>query len=400
MDGASSYYAIPVNRSSGHEITDSPEFTKWILRALMAGDGTGNGLTREKVGTYPDLSESVAVGRLLGVEQSNTSIRFGDEVLVKLNRKLSPGLSPEVELATVIAKSPNQDFAPSTYAMLTLENVLNDPICLAVASEFVPNVGDAWAVILDQLGGSVASRRSALDDVRKIGTATGKMHLALLGDPWRKDVSPEPIRSEHISQWEFAALEALESLSQSLEARDPSADPKAADLVPLLQSSLPILRDQISGFQGLSGSYRMRVHGDYHLGQVMKAIDGRFVIVDFDGEPNRPLAERRQKFSALKDVAGMLRSLAYARGTIEQRSAAELSADLRTWEFDARSAYLDSYLILVREAPVPIVPTASDDIRRALAAIELEKAIYECGYELSNRPDWLWLPLSRLVTAR
>ncbi len=399
-DGEPSLYAIPIDLVSGEEITADSRFTTWLHDATTRGIDIGGELSWEKLGTAHIPMASPPIGRLLGVEQSNTSIRYGERLLIKLNRKLSFGQSPEVELAAVIAKTPNQDFAPNTYSMLTLTGVGSESICLAIASEFVQNTGDAWAGILELLSGTEGSRQLALEDVRAIADATGKMHLGLLGDPWRKDVAAEPIRPEHISEWESAAKLALEKLAGSLESNESASDERSAELIPLLNASLPVLQDQLSGFQALAGTYRMRVHGDYHLGQVMKAVDGRFVIVDFDGEPHRPLLERRQKYSALKDVAGMLRSLAYARGTVEQRSGPLEKADLRSWEQDARTVFLTSYLEAIQGAPVPIVPGAFDDVRRALTAIEIEKAIYECGYELSNRPAWLWLPLSRLVTAR
>jgi maltose alpha-D-glucosyltransferase/alpha-amylase len=122
--------------------------------------------------------------------------------------------------------------------------------------------------------------------------------------------------------------------------------------------------------------------------------------VDFDGEPNRPLSERREKYSALRDVAGMLRSFAYARGTAERAGdGRDHSAAWLAWENDARDRFIRRYQERLSDHAILLIPERTEDTRVAFTALELEKAIYECGYELGNRPDWLWLPLSRLVRA-
>jgi maltose alpha-D-glucosyltransferase/alpha-amylase len=223
------------------------------------------------------------------------------------------------------------------------------------------------------------------------------MHLGLLSDPWRVDVAPEPLQAEQLIHWEHAVLSELEVLVQSLQMTNRHSASTADTLIPLLFGSLDALRDQIHGFQALAKTYRTRIHGDFHLGQVLRRTDSRYVIVDFDGEPHRSLTARRQKYAPLRDVAGMLRSFAYARGTVERESGDVNRAGLRAWESGARSAFLSAYSEAVASAPVRLIPESVDDVRRALSALEIEKAIYECNYELNNRPDWLWLPLSRLV---
>jgi maltose alpha-D-glucosyltransferase/alpha-amylase len=142
---------------------------------------------------------------------------------------------------------------------------------------------------------------------------------------------------------------------------------------------------------------KLRVHGDYHLGQVLKTPDG-FVIIDFEGEPARPLAERRRKQPALRDVAGMLRSLSYAAHAVafrrpEPERAAALVA-LTAWEAQARDAFLAGYLGQVAGSPVPLVPATAEALRSAVAPFELQKAAYELRYELDNRPDWVAIPLA------
>ena len=148
------------------------------------------------------------------------------------------------------------------------------------------------------------------------------------------------------------------------------------------------------------GGRVIRTHGDYHLGQVLKTRDG-FVIIDFEGEPARPLAERRAKLSPLRDVAGMLRSLDYAAHAVAFRrpeaDRARALAALTAWEKLAREAFLDGYRRAVAGSAAPLVPESESDFRRACAAFELEKAGYELRYELDNRPDWVAIPLAGIT---
>jgi maltose alpha-D-glucosyltransferase/alpha-amylase len=153
------------------------------------------------------------------------------------------------------------------------------------------------------------------------------------------------------------------------------------------------LRDEV-------GLPRIRVHGDFHLGQTLRRPDGDWTVIDFEGEPARPVAERRQKSSPLKDVAGMLRSFAYARHATEKGMpdlAPHHRERLARWEWEARRAFLAEYEAAVASAPVPLVPGEDAAFTRALAAWELDKALYEIAYEARNRPDWIDLPLRALL---
>jgi trehalose synthase-fused probable maltokinase len=161
--------------------------------------------------------------------------------------------------------------------------------------------------------------------------------------------------------------------------------------------------DAAVGHIGLLGSartHKIRCHGDYHLGQVLKTDDG-FAILDFEGEPARPLEERRAKQPPLRDVAGMLRSLNYAvHTTVGRRPPAERERALRwlaTWEGHARRAFLDGYGAAVAESPVRLVPKSEEELARACAAFELEKACYELRYELNNRPGWASIPAGGIL---
>jgi maltose alpha-D-glucosyltransferase/alpha-amylase len=143
---------------------------------------------------------------------------------------------------------------------------------------------------------------------------------------------------------------------------------------------------------------RARIHGDYHLGQVLRSPDGALSIIDFEGEPTKPLEERREKTSPLRDVAGMLRSFAYAAATLAMREGARLQTSVRElraarWERDVRTAFLDGYLADGAGSTRGLLPPSADDTRRLIELFEAEKAFYELSYELNNRPDWVWIPM-------
>jgi trehalose synthase-fused probable maltokinase len=154
------------------------------------------------------------------------------------------------------------------------------------------------------------------------------------------------------------------------------------------------LLHRADGIAALQGGLKIRHHGDYHLGQVLEREDGSFAIIDFEGEPSKPLARRREKRSPLRDVAGMLRSLDYARHAALHASGGSEVLRAHEWYVAARQAFLDTYLEAIRREHPGLLPTEVDP---PLSALELEKAAYEVLYELNNRPDWLPIPLAALV---
>jgi maltose alpha-D-glucosyltransferase/alpha-amylase len=171
--------------------------------------------------------------------------------------------------------------------------------------------------------------------------------------------------------------------------------------LPAAIAGLRALAERVNGYRDELNTLRIRVHGDYHLGQTLRTPDGDWVIIDFEGEPARPLEERRQRASVLKDVAGMLRSFAYARGAAERAAdgAANRAASrrLEAWETGARRAFLEGYRQALAATEMRLVPEDDKAFGRALAAWELDKALYEVAYEARNRPDWLELPLRSLL---
>jgi maltokinase len=204
-----------------------------------------------------------------------------------------------------------------------------------------------------------------------IGDQTRRMHLALASRPSDPGFPARPATTAETAAWRASAGEQL---AQAVSAVGGEARERLVELAPRITARFADTFGSATGEAQVS-----RIHGDYHLGQLLARTDGGFSVIDFEGEPARPLAERRQPSSPLRDVAGMLRSLDYAARTA---AAAESAFEPEPWLTDARSRFLEAYGgIDAREAGL-------------LDAFELEKACYEVRYEASNRPPWLWLPLA------
>jgi maltose alpha-D-glucosyltransferase/alpha-amylase len=237
--------------------------------------------------------------------------------------------------------------------------------------------------------------------VRTLARRTAEMHIALAtrsGDP---AFDPEPIEQRDIAAWTASVHALADSALTRLEAQRASLDVKTQPAAGRLLAARESLLKRIdTAAPPRMQGFKTRLHGDYHLGQVL-LVQNDFVITDFEGEPARSLAERRQKHSALKDVAGMLRSFNYAlfqalsHATTERPDAlAAMDAPTREWELATRKAFLDTY----RETSVAAgLYPAWEDARRLLDLFIVEKACYELGYELSNRPDWVRVPLAGLL---
>ncbi|HWG84550.1 MAG TPA: hypothetical protein VNT60_03615, partial [Deinococcales bacterium] len=215
------------------------------------------------------------------------------------------------------------------------------------------------------------------------------------------DFAPEPVSTADAHAWRDTLLAEIDETRELLGRPPAGLPPSAREAIERLLAAGERLRDTAAGIAELAGSgaVKIRQHGDYHLGQLLVSEDG-FIILDFEGEPSRSLAERRAKHTPLKDVAGMLRSLSYAAaaglfaaagGSHQLEARLEPWADL--WLDLARERFLGAYASELARAPRGLLPTSRDATERALAALELEKALYELRYELNNRPDWLRVPL-------
>jgi maltose alpha-D-glucosyltransferase/alpha-amylase len=226
------------------------------------------------------------------------------------------------------------------------------------------------------------------------------MHAALASPTDDQAFAPETVSGDDVDRWADRARQSVRDsltlLTRQLDApgfpRDREAEARV--LAERGEHFIDWITETADAL-GTDLGARTRVHGDYHLGQVLRAPNGELLVIDFEGEPTKPLDERREKTSPLRDVAGMLRSFAYAAATLAMREGTRLQTPLRElrtarWERDARNAFLDGYLA---NGAGGLLPSSADDTRRLIELFEAEKAFYELSYELNNRPAWVWIPM-------
>ena len=328
--------------------------------------------------------------RQLAAEQTNTSVVLDERVFLKLYRRLDVGLNPEVEVLEFLAA---RSFAgiPSVLGSAVYLPDAGEPSAVALAQDLVRGASDAWSHMLELAEGSLAAEsfedavartRSAADAV---GRLTAEMHAALASGADDPAFPARDATLEERREWLASAERQLEDALAALPGADHDELRRVAVAA---RAALAPLGDH------LRPSTVTRVHGDYHLGQLLRAEHGGFLVTDFEGEPARPLVERRRPHSPLKDVAGMLRSFDYAAGTVGRRAGdGRGAARLARWRAEAREAFLESYRSSLADAALPR-PLPHDPA--LLRAFEVEKACYEVRYEAANRPDWLWLPAEGL----
>ena len=312
--------------------------------------------------------------RPVGAEQSNSSVVFGEEVILKVFRRLEPGINPDLEITRFLTER-GFDRVPRLAGFYEVEGGALDAT-LGILQGYVPGARDGWELALDELG---TDPDRFLGRVARLGEVIGAMHAVLGSEPGDPAFAPEEPSQESMALLTATVDEQIERMFLELDASG-RAGPIAGrgeevrDRLRLL-TQMPL------------GGRVIRHHGDMHLGQTLWA-DDDWVVLDFEGEPARPLPERRRKRSPLRDVAGVLRSFAYVA------SASELQRDTPApegWEVRARQAFLDGYLGSVDPALLPPSPSA---VEQLLTIFELEKAIYELGYELNHRPDWVRIPVA------
>ncbi|HEX8455669.1 MAG TPA: maltose alpha-D-glucosyltransferase [Longimicrobium sp.] len=399
------------------------------IREEAVIEGQSGRLVARRGRTFEELDQQRGPVRAISAEQSNTSLIIGDSAILKVFRKLEAGMNPDLEVTRFLTERTTFRNLPALGGWIEHQGA-GEPSSVAGLFAFIPNTGDAWSVALKALerymgaasrsaadpetvAGQEAVRRMAGDffpSIERLGATTARLHLALAsaGDD-EPDFAPEPVGDAEVRAYADAFArhvdEVLGELGLRLE-KIPGAFPSALlnELTAVVRAAADVRQrgDDLRLLQE-AGTVRTRFHGDYHLGQVLRAEkpgpDGsEWYILDYEGEPARPLAERRAKGSPLRDVAGMLRSFNYAvrvalkdYRTDDYRTRMSLERWAAAWEREARTLFLGAYRATV--AGSPIVPADADVFARALAVFELEKAVYELGYEMNNRPDWIWVPL-------
>lgn len=367
-------------------------------------------------------------------EGSNTSVVYGDRLILKLSRRLCEGMNPDLEIGRFITENTRFSAVLPFAGALEYRRGRSEPITLGILHGWIPNQGDAWRYTLDSLGryfdeaparntdeaapvipqaslvelaeGEIPESAqeligSFLESARLLGQRTAELHAALASDDKDPAFAPEPFtalyrRSLYQSMRALAeqALELLEKRLKTLSGKPREHAEKVSALKDEILNRFRLVLDK------KITAMRIRCHGDYHLGRVL--FTGKdFVIIDFEGEPARSPGERRLKRSPLRDVAGMLRSFHYApicqlksRG-YRPEDLPSLATWARFWTLWVSVSFLKAYLELARNAI--FLPKAHEELSILLDLYALEKAIYELNYELNNRPEWVDIPLRGIL---
>jgi maltokinase len=353
-----------------------PDHARELLRRIDAAEsiaaGEGSLHFHRSDGMLTPLEDAPV--RLVGVEQSNSSLVFGDALVLKVFRKLEAGINPELEMLSFLTARgfPN---IPPLYGYYEYEG-RSFSTTLGVVQEFLSDAVDGWKLALDEIA---STPEQFLERLAGLGEVTADMHSVLASDAGDPAFSPEEPSNEALSLLTATIDEDIERIFLRL--------PDAEDVAPIAGRGQDVRERLAMRAQLGVGGRVIRTHGDYHLGQTLYSPRG-WVIIDFEGEPARPLPERRQKRSPLRDVASMLRSFAYVVSAVELQRGRQAPAD---FEDRARDAFLTRYLERVDST---LLPTGGAALTNLLSIYELEKAIYELQYELDNRPDWLPIPVA------
>jgi maltose alpha-D-glucosyltransferase/alpha-amylase len=389
-----------------------------------------------------DSSQGPLAPSLMRAEQSNSSIVYANRLVLKVFRRLEEGLNPDLEIGSFLTEKTEFRNVPMLAGYLEYVSNYGKPITLGILQDYVPNHGDAWQYTLKALAEYYEQAQSAagirlgelphvpilaladwevppeakerigsyLESARLLGVRTAQLHLALCTTRDQPAFVPEAFTGENQRKLVESALDLIartfQSLRQQSEKLSEGVREEASKVVKLEEG----LRQRVQLLGGFKiSAMRTRIHGDYHLGQVLFTGDD-FVIIDFEGEPARPLSERRNKNSPLQDVAGMLRSFHYAAyapllGEISSREVTQdrlnaLDVWAQYWQTWVSATFLKTYLRTSGSAS--FVPQSREELAVLLDVYVITKAVYELGYELNNRPSWLRIPLqsvSKLLEA-
>jgi maltose alpha-D-glucosyltransferase / alpha-amylase len=387
--------------------------------------------------------------RIGSAEQSNTSILYGKEYILKLFRRLQPGENPDVEIGRFLTEAAHFSRIAPFLGEISMTPANGEKTTIAMLQSFVHNHGDGWEWFVGKLE-SIFKHIAALSALQEqpvpgilrnpealpempepvqesleaaalLGRRTAELHLALAAPTDNTTFSSEPNTPEDLARDAERIECQLKAALDALRPQLASLDETTSDAAALLLSRRVELVARARTVASLpSGGRRIRIHGDLHLGQTLRtegeakdtdaseAERGDFIFLDFEGEPARSLAERRRKQSPLRDVAGMIRSFSYAAHFAlnrlyagEQESAAAtgskaLGAWAREWESEASGRFLHAYRETIAAEPALLPPWEQSQV--LLDAYLLEKALYEMLYELNNRPTWLRIPVSGILS--
>jgi maltose alpha-D-glucosyltransferase/alpha-amylase len=353
--------------------------------------------------------------RPIGAEQSNVSLIVAESMVLKVYRRVRPGVQPELEVAQFLTNVADFKNTPALLGAVEHAEEGAEPTALAIAFAVVENQGDAWNVMVDALDRTLEDislqpdsdpLQEALDRLylfpidlgAKLGQRTAEMHRALATETDDPAFKAEPLGPDRVRHWCEAIAADAERAFASLEGAGRHVNESAAQHIAQLLAKRPALLAHIEALARVKATGMVtRIHGDYHLAQVLVAKDD-VVIIDFEGEPGRTVAERREKTSPLRDVAGMLRSLDYAASAALERFATRtgglperIVAATAAWREKAGREFLDSYVETARG--MASFPEDKVDAAALLEFFLVQKTLYEISYEAANRPSWISVPV-------
>ncbi len=406
-----------------------------------AAPGADGCLQARASSAFPAMQLNQAMASRVGsAEQSNTSIVFGRDLILKLFRRLQPGQNPDVEIGRFLTEVANFPRIAPFLGEIDITPVNSEKTTVAMLQGLVVNQGDGWEWFLEELSGYFSAvgplpapplttgpdflsdreilreatehASTALAAAALLGKRTAEMHLALATPTNDPAFAAEPMTAGDLAGDARRIDAQITSTLEALKTKLSTLKDLNADDAGLLLSRRINLFSRAHAITGAAPfGQRIRIHGDYHLGQTLRVAGsgketGDFVILDFEGEPARPLEERRQKQSPLKDVAGMLRSFSYAAysglsryATGEQSGRPQditaLDAWTKLWQNSVSIEFLRAYRQAMNANPALLPPP--QQAQSLLGAYLLEKALYELLYELNNRPDWLRIPLTGIL---
>ncbi|HXM93385.1 MAG TPA: putative maltokinase [Candidatus Dormibacteraeota bacterium] len=413
------------------------EFRSLLLDAIQKGSifrgehGEIRTSCTKALSAYNAAALSALRPKSIKAEQSNSSIAYGERAILKFFRRLEEGINPDLEIGTFLTEIAHYQHTPQLLGALEYRHRDGWKATQGILQTYVPNQGDAWQYTLETISHFYKEAAEQSGDTSKVATAedvpeparssvnaylasagllaqrTAELHIALASDSRDPVFAPEPFDDSFRHRFEQSVLDLTKDVFGLLRQR-----------ITQLPDGVREKGKQIAGRENeiaerfhfaLSKpirATRIRIHADYHLGQVLYT--GKdFVIIDFEGEPARPLSERRMKRSPLQDVAGMLRSFHYAAyapllaqvGTaqVDTSKIATLSVWAEAWNRWVAERFLSEYL--KKSQTATFLPSNSEELRILLQVHLLEKAVYELGYELNNRPSWVGIPLAGITKA-
>jgi maltose alpha-D-glucosyltransferase / alpha-amylase len=431
-----------------YDALSNQPFLAFLLEAVARGDrfigvrGEVRAVPAAALRSVWEPSQGSLAPSLMKGEQSNSSVVYANRLMLKLFRRLEEGINPDLEIGSFLIEKTEFRNVPTVAGHLEYVSNEGKRITLGILQSYVPNHGDAWQYTLKTLAAyyeqaqSAASGRlgklplasilaladcdvpidakqeigSYLKSAWLLGVRTAQLHVALSTTQDQPAFAPEPFTGADQRELVKSALDLIARTFESLRRQRARLPQDVQDEAAKVLTLEERLRERVSLLEGFKiSAMRTRIHGDYHLGQVLFTGDD-FVIIDFEGEPARPLRERRRKTSPLQDVAGMLRSFHYAAYApllaeisgreVTQEGLISLDFWAQYWQTWVSATFLKAYLRTSGSASS--LPQSREELAVLLDVYVITKAVYELGYELNNRPRWLRIPLqgvSKLLDA-